>query len=730
MVALDAATDSTIIDPEPFVRRDGRGNARLELAVKGAHCANCIAKIESGLKKLNGVTEARLNLSTGKLSVGWRDETQTPAGIVARVNAIGFEAQPYDPDAVLAGETEEGKSLLRALVIAGLGSVFVVGLTDMVWYSSGADLGPATRQMILWIAALVGIPAALLSSRVFFRSALAAASRGHVNMDTAIGLAIVLTVALSLYQTFRNGAHTYFDAAVMLPFLLLIGRYLDYLVRYRARSAARDLLAMQTVTASRLTAPGNVETVAAKDIAIGDRLLLRPGDRVPVNGILEGETEADLSMITGESVPARLTIGATAYAGAVVTGASCVMRSTARVENSLVAEISRLLELGQQNRSSYVRLADRAARIYVPSVFTAAIAVFVLWQYFLDAPFATAAENAIALLIVTCPCALGLAVPAVQVVASSTLFRRGVLVKSGDALERLAEIDHAVLDKTGTLTLGRPRLINGDEIGAETMEAAARLARASRHPLSRALAEAAGAGSIAFGAHEIEGCGVEAIIGGAVHRLGRADWVGARRATPSDGSELWFRSGDADLVVFRFEDSLRPDARDALAALNKRGLAVEILSGDAEGPVAHATREVGGASWHARIGAAEKAEHVRKLRDAGHRALVVGDGLNDAGALALAHVAMAPGTAIDATQTAADMVLQGGRLTAIDEAVGVAKAARRRVIENFIFAAAYNGIAIPIAAFGLVTPVIASVAMAASSLVVTLNALRLKSWRG
>jgi Cu2+-exporting ATPase len=594
----------------------------------------------------------------------------------------------------------------------------------MVWYSSGDDLGPATRQLIYWISALVGIPAALISSRVFFRSAWQSLSRGQANMDLPISLSILLALALSLYLTIINGRHIYFDAAVMLPFLLLIGRYLDHRVRYEARSAARDLLAMQTLTGTRLTGAGATETVAPRDIAIGDRLLLRTGDRAPVDGTIETATDADLSLVTGETLPAKLAAGTALYAGSVVTGPAAVLRVTARVENSLVAEISRLLEAGQQNRSSYVRLADRAARIYVPAVFAATLCVFGWWLIVLHAPFPVALENAIALLIITCPCALGIAVPAVQVVASGTLFRRGVLVKSGDALERLSGIDWVVFDKTGTLTLGSPQLMNAGEIAPQAIEAAARLARTSRHPLARALAAFAGDGPVAVGAVEVRGCGIEVSDRGETRRLGSAAWVGAA-SHDAARPELWFRIGEAPPVRFVFEDALRSDAKEALSALARRNLPVEILSGDSEIAVAHAARESGVGAWRARMTPAEKAARVQALHDAGHRVLVVGDGLNDAAALALAHVAMSPGSAIDATQTGADIVLQNDRLALIDETIAMARRVRRRVNENFAFAAAYNCIAIPIAAAGLVTPIVASVAMAASSLIVTLNALRL-----
>lgn len=726
--AVPAAPPLETVDPAPFVRRDGKGGARLELAVKGARCANCIAKIETGLKQLDGVTDARLNLSTGKLAVRWREGQQPAADIVRCVQDLGYEARPYDPEAQLRNEDEEGRELLKALAMSGFAAANVMLLSISIWAGVG-EMGDGTRTLFHWISGLIAIPAALYAGRIFFRSALKSLAARHANMDVPISLAIVLALALSIYQSAIHGENAYFDAAVTLPFLLLIGRYLDHMLRRRARASARDLVAMQAVTANRLDADGHPHAVMAREIAVGDRLLLATGERAPVDGTIEDfDTEADVSLITGESAPVEMKCGALLRAGSIITGRGIVLKATARVEDSLVAELARLLEAGQQNRSRYVRLADRAASIYVPAVHGLAFSVFAGWLLF-GASLSTALTNGIALLIITCPCALGLAVPAVQIVATGRLFKRGILVKSGDALERLAEIDAAVFDKTGTLTIGRPVLTNAEKVDAETLAMAARLARASRHPLARALAAAAGIGAVAAGAQEVPGCGVEAIVNGLTCRLGRADWVGADHGG-GHASELWFRMGQSAPVVFRFDDPLRADAEPALKAIAARDVRIEMLSGDREQAAERIAREAGVAEWRAGVDPKEKVSRVEALGTQGHRTLMVGDGLNDAAALALAHVSISPGTAVDATQAAADMVLQGETLAPIVDAIDVARQTRRRVLENFAFAAAYNAVAVPLAAAGLVTPLIAALAMASSSLIVTLNALRIRVGTG
>jgi Cu2+-exporting ATPase len=693
----------------------------LELLVKGARCANCVAKIERGMKALDGVSDARLNLTTGKLTIHAGNQLDLQSAI-RRVQDLGYEAWPFDAERAVSAREQEGRGLVTYLAISGFGVVFVMGLTDTLWYGA-TDMGAGTRGLISWLAALVASPTALVGGVPFFRSALAGLKAGRANMDVPISLAILFSLALSFYETFAGGGRTYFDAAVMLTFLLLIGRYLDFIVRGRASTAAASLVAMQAVQAARVRHDGTVEHVPARNIDCGDRILLNVGDRAPVDGVvLDHAIVADLSLLTGETAPAIVRPGEALQAGAIVLDQSVVIRAERVLEDSLVARIGRLIEAGQQTRNRYVRLADRAARLYVPVVHGLALAVFIGWLFVPHAGFAAALRNGISLLIITCPCALGLAVPAVQVVATGLLFRRGMLVKSGDALERLAEIDVAVFDKTGTLTEGRPVLEQGGASDA-VLSRVARLARASNHPLAKALATAAGSGIVLGGVHEVAGQGVEVADDGVRLRLGRAAFVGAETG-PGEATELWYREGEGTAVRFAFSDRLRADTETTLGALRSRHVAVEILSGDRAGPVADAARAGGVTQWAAGLDPIAKTERLKLLRSTGHKVLMVGDGLNDAAALALGHASISPGTAIDATQANADMVFQGTSLWPVVQAVAVSRTARRRMLENFAFAAAYNAIAVPLAALGMVTPLIAAIAMASSSLVVTLNALR------
>lgn len=705
---------------EAFVRRDDQGRGRLEILVRGARCAGCIRKVEAAAIALPGVTGARLNLTTGKLMVELSGDVTQPQEVLAAVEEVGYRACLFDPAEAIAAQDREGRELALALGVAGFGAGNVMMFTVPAWAGLfGQELNASTLTLMYWLAAIVATPCALYAGRPFFRSAWASLRRGKANMDVPISIGVILTLVVSFSETLLRGRHAYFDAAVTLLFLLLIGRYLDHRLRAGARSAARDLLALQAPVAMRLA--GGVEHgIPVAEVKVGDRLVVAPGDRIPVDGVVEeGRSDVDNALITGETELAGVSPGASLYAGALNLSGRLIMRSTARSEDSTLAAIARLMEAGAQTRSTYVRLADKAAALYVPIVHTAAALTF-LGGWALGLGPREALLRAAAVLIVTCPCALGLAAPAVQIAASSWLFRRGVLVKSGAALERLAEIDHVVFDKTGVLTEGRPRLMGAP---GHLVAMAAPLARASRHPLARTLAAEAGPGPVAADCTEMPGQGVEGFIDGRRARLGRASFVGV----PADDgreTELWFGFEGDVKVRFVFEDCPRADARDVIVALKRLGVTSEILSGDLAGPVARVADTVGIENWRSGLTPFDKVAAIEALTARGHRVLMVGDGLNDAAALAKAHASMAPGAAVDAAQNAADLVFTGDALMAVVQSIQTSRRARRRALENFGFSALYNVFATPAAMLGLVNPFVAALAMSGSSIVVLLNAAR------
>lgn len=718
----DLAPPSGQVDPQAFVRH-ADGQSHLDLLVRGATCAVCIARIENGLKEDPRVEQVRLNLSTGRLALAWRGEDSAARDFISKLSSLGYPATAYEPEAEADPQKEEERKLLRAMAVAGFAMANVMLLSVSVW-SGGLEMTDAMMALMHRISALIALPAAAYAGQPFFRSAITALRHKHVNMDVPISLAVLLACGLSIYETFIGHGETYYDAAVMLLFFLLIGRFLDMRLRAKASQAARGLAAMQAATANRLRADGSVEAVPARDVKSGDHLVLAAGDRVPVDGrIVDGQSALDGSLVSGETEPVEACPGTEVFSGMLNLDGKLVLEATADRDNSLLAEITRLVEAGEQSRSRYVRLADRAAKLYVPIVHTLAALTLVGWFLILGEP-RPAIINAIAVLIITCPCALALAVPAVQVVASGRLYKDGVLVKSGDAMERLALADTVVFDKTGTLTVGKPRLVNREEIDAEAFEIAAALARTSRHPLSRAIADAAGMGPVADDVVETSGGGVEGRVRGLKSRLGSARWIGVE-ASSAPHSEAWLDVEGQAPVCFRFEDKLRPEARETVDALHEQGCRVILLSGDRQAPVAAIAEELGLDKWQAELKPQDKIERIQTFKAQGAKVAMVGDGINDAPALAAADVSVSLASAAEISQAAADFVLQGDKLDRLVSGVDVSRGAKRRVLENFGLAVVYNMIAVPLAVFGFVTPLIAAIAMSASSLLVTLNALRL-----
>jgi Cu2+-exporting ATPase len=713
-------------DLSAFLRREG-GEMRLDLLVPGARCAACLGKIERGLAELPGVAAARLNLTSHKLAVTFRPGAADAGQVLRALDRLGYQAQPYDPGKAKAEHDREGRRLILAMAVAGFGAMNTMMFSVPLWAGiCGQELGPATRTLMMWLSGAVATPCALFAGTPFFQSAWRSLRVGRANMDVPISLGVLLTLGLSVSETILRGRDAYFDAAVSLLFLLLIGRWLDHQLRARARSAAEDLLALQSAPATVVHAQGHAASVPVGEVRPGDLLLLRPGDRVPVDAVVEaGASSLDLSVLTGETRPEAVGVGQAVRAGALNLDGVLRLRAAAAAEDSALAGVARLVEAGAQSRSRYVRLADKAAAVYVPVVHTLALATFAGGGGLGLGP-REALVRAVAVLIITCPCALGLAVPAVQITASARLFRHGVLVKSGAALERLAEVDHVVFDKTGVLTEGRPRLLDADPAA---LALAAPLARASSHPLARALVREAGEGPVAQDAHEAPGEGVEAVVDGRIARLGRAGFVGAK-ARPRGETEIWFGFDGGEAWRFAFSDRLRPDAAAVVAALKARGLGVEIISGDLDAPVAEIARVLGIARWRAGVWPAEKAQALAELKAAGRKVLMVGDGLNDTAALAGAHCAMAPGAALDAAQNAADLVFSGEGLSAVVDAYDVARSARLHALENFGLSALYNLVAAPAAMLGVINPFVAAIAMSGSSLVVTLNALRTGAGKG
>jgi Cu2+-exporting ATPase len=714
--------DEAGIDYTAQIIEEKDGELALHLMVEGMHCAACVWLIETVLQRQPGVTHARLNMSTRRLILKWQGDKSDATPLVGAVNVLGYRLVPYDPQMLNQVNERQEKELLRAMAVAGFAASNVMLLSVSVWAGHFQDMQGSTRDLMHWLSALVALPAVAYAGRPFFRSALSALAAKRVNMDVPISLAVLLASGMSLYEVMRSAEHTYFDSAITLLFFLLIGRYLDRRARGRAQSAAERLLALNARAATVLDEDGGKRLVPPSEIKPGMILLVAPGERISADGVIvEGVSDIDTSFITGESLPMMAKPEQAVYAGSNNLSAALRVKVTASDKDTLLAEIVRLMENAEQGRAAYVALADRVARLYAPVVHGLAAITFLGWFLIGNAPWQDSLLTAIAVLIVTCPCALALAVPVVQVLASGRLLRRGIFVKSATALERLAKIDTVVFDKTGTLTMGKPELVNHAGISEEDLSLAASLAGASKHPLARALTRAVQQVPVKAEVSETPGMGLE--WNG--HRLGNRAWCGVAEPGGGDEPEIWLRKPTGSPVRFVFRDQVKADAHRVVVHLKRSGKKIELLSGDRESVVKAIACELGINLYHAAQTPAEKVARLEALSASGEKVLMVGDGLNDAPALAAAHASLSPTTAADVSQTAADMVFQGTRLAPVLEALETAIKADELVKQNFALAFFYNAVTIPLAVTGYVTPLIAAIAMSASSLVVIGNALRL-----
>ncbi|WP_341487270.1 cation-translocating P-type ATPase [Pararhizobium sp. A13] len=725
---IERAKSAGPSDDEILLARRALGNglSQIDLSVPSVHCGACIQAIETGLSGLFGVERARVNLSTKRVSVSWRGGDVPD--IVPTLARLGYPAHLADDPAIEKDGTLA--ELITAVAVAGFATGNIMLLSVSVW--AGAD--GATRDLFHWLSALIAAPVMAFSGRIYFRSAWNALRHGRMNMDVPISLGVSLAYSMSLYETITHGHHAYFDASVSLLFFLLIGRTLDHLMRDRARAAVSGLIRLSPRGAVVIGADGRRGYLPLADIEPGMRLFVAAGERIPVNAVvLEGRSDLDCSLVTGESGSQRIEPGGAVLAGVQNLTGPLTIEATAAAKDSFLAEMVRLMEAAEQGKGAYRRIADRVSALYSPVVHLAALLSFLGWMaatgdWHLSVTIATA------VLIITCPCALGLAVPIVQVVAARRLFEKGIMVKDGSAMERLAEIDTVVFDKTGTLTMGRVGPRDVTFVNEDDLAMAASLASFSRHPVSVAIDAAFSGRSRQPVTYEnvVEhpGLGIEATLDGRRYRLGRTSWALDGREIPNSSAGTAFAVDGALRASFDCIDSLREGAKVAICELAGTGLSLEILSGDKASAVAEVADLLSIGMFNASVMPSGKVDRLDQLRAAGNKVLMVGDGLNDAPALSSAHVSMAPATGADIGRNAADFIFLRDSLMAVPLSLQIARNADRLIRQNFALAVIYNLIAVPIAILGFVTPLIAAIAMSGSSLLVIGNALRLRSGKG
>ena len=696
--------------------------ARLILSLPNAHCAACIGQIEAGLLAVPGVRSARVNLTMRRARIDAAADV-TADQLVSVLASLGHEAHELDATALALTDTDhQGRDLLMRLAVAGFAMMNVMLLSVAVWSGAGEGL----RGMFHWISASIALPTVAFSGQPFFRSAWASLRAGRVGMDVPISVAILLATAISVSETIQGGQYAWFDAAVTLTFFLLAGRYLDHRTRAVARSAAAVLTALEVPRALLIGSAG-MQSVAVASLVAGDLILVRPGGRMPVDGVVtQGQSEIDRAILTGEATPVFAGPGSVVSAGETNLTGPLTLRVTHAGVDSSLHRMADLVAVAEAARGRYTALADRAAQIYVPVVHILSFGAFAFWLA-LTHDARLAINIAAAVLIITCPCALGLAVPAVVTAASGQLFQRGLLIKNGTALERLAATDIVVFDKTGTLTQGVPNVMDLSLMQRPVLAIALTLAEGSLHPLAQSLAAAIHdlgvPPAVVIAITEAPGAGIAGMWQGTRVRLGRAEWVGA---TAVDMTATYLKIGDSPPIAFHFTDRLRPGAAKAVVGLRALGLRVMLMSGDADAPVQALAGRIGITDYAAQVSPLDKSARIAALRAAGHKVLMIGDGLNDTAALAAAHVSIAPASALDAARAASDIVLLGIDLEPVVEAVRIARLSVRRMRQNFAISVAYNLIAVPFALLGFATPLMSAIAMSASSITVSLNAMRMK----
>lgn len=707
------------------------------LTIPSIRCGGCVHTIEKAMSGMDGVVQSRVNLTNRKLHVVWDSRQSTPA-LIDSLQALGFEAHFVDENTA----NKSGDILtshLRALAVAGFATANIMLLSVSVW--AGAD--PATRQLFHLLSAAIALPAIAYSGQIFFNSALNALRHGHTNMDVPVSVGIVLATAMSVYDTFTDGQQVYFEASIMLVFFLLIGRTLDCQMRARARDAADSLKQLEPGKARIALPDGEYKRRSVSCVQPGDRLQLLAGERVPVDCRVEtGSSTVDRSLISGESIPIAVTTGSELSSGVLNLTSSLILIATSDAEHSFLSRIRRTIENAELHRGRYRHLADRAASLYSPVVHLTALLSVLAWMW-MTGDLHQAITIGISVLIITCPCALGLAVPIVQMIATRRLYDQGMLMKDGAALERLAQVDTVVFDKTGTLTTGRASVYADDRHTVESELIAAHLAGFSQHPyalaLSRELAKRLALSQQASlpkfdQLREIPGAGMEGRSGTDVYRLGRLDWATPAVAIPAtstaaDSSARQSQSvlsiNGKELACFSFTDEVRADVRDCVDELRELQFSIEILSGDERRPVQQVAQQIGIENYQSLIQPIDKQEYVEQLQTEGHGVLMIGDGVNDSPALTAASVSMSPGSASDVSRNTADFIYLQDNLSIVPRTVSIARRALALIRQNMALAVLYNLLAIPAAVAGYVTPLIAALAMSLSSILVVANSMRL-----
>ena len=714
---------------KPFVHHEG-DHAETTLLIEGISCAACGWLIEKHLRHLPAVSEARLNLSNHRLHVRWADSQLPLSEILSELRHIGYAAHPYQADRATEQLASENRLALRQLGVAGLLWFQAMMATMATWPEFNIDLSPEMHTILRWVALFLTTPIVFYSCAPFFKGAMRDLRTRHLTMDVSVSLAIGGAYIAGIWTAITGIGELYFDAVGMFALFLLAGRYLERRARERTAAATAQLVNLLPASCLRLSHDGQSERILLSELKVGDHVLVHPGAILPADGIiLDGQSSVDESLLTGEYLPQPRGIGDAVTAGTLNVEGALTIEVLALGQDTRLSAIVRLLDRAQSEKPRLAEIADNAAQWFLLFSLIAAAAIGLLWWQ-LDP--SRAFWIVLAMLVATCPCALSLATPTALTAATGTLHKLGLLLTRGHVIEGLNQIDTVIFDKTGTLTEGRLvlRAIRPlrDLDSDQCLGLAAALENRSEHPIARAFGRAPHA---AEDVHSTPGLGLEGVVGEQRLRIGQPEFVCELShcevpVMPHEPGQ-WLLLGDSAgaLAWFVLDDRLRADAPALLAACKARGWKTLLLSGDTSPMVASVAAELGIDEAQGGLCPDDKLRVLQLLHAQGRKVLMLGDGVNDVPVLAAADISVAMGSATDLAKTSADAVLLSNRLDALVQAFTLARRTRKVIIENLVWAGLYNGLMLPFAALGWITPIWAAVGMSISSLTVVLNALRL-----
>lgn len=718
----------------PFVRHDG-GLVEATLLMEGISCAACGWLIERHLRNLPAVAEARLNLSNHRLFVRWADSELALSQLLSELRSIGYAAHPYQSDRAAEQLAKENRLALRQLGVAGLLWFQAMMATMATWPEFNMDLGPQMHTILRWVAMFLTTPIVFYSCTPFFRGALRDLRTRHLTMDVSVSLAIGSAYVAGIWTAVTGVGELYFDAVGMFALFLLAGRYLERRARERTAAATAQLVNLLPASCLRLSDHGQSERVLLTELRLNDKVLVHPGAVLPADGrILTGVSSVDESLLTGEYLPQPRSAGDSVTAGTLNVEGALTVQVLALGHDTRLSAIVRLLERAQAEKPPLAKIADRASQWFLLVTLTSAVVIGIVWWQ-LDP--ARAFWIVLAMLVATCPCALSLATPTALTAATGSLHKLGLLLTRGHVLEGLNQIDTVIFDKTGTLTEGRLALRKIIPLGSlsadDCLSLAAALENRSEHPIAWAFGRAPVAAEDVFSS---PGLGLEGRVGERRLRIGEPAFVCEASAClvppMPDEAGQWLLLGDTQgaLAWLVLDDRLRSDAPALLDACRKRGWKTLLLSGDSSPMVASVAAELGIDEYQGSLRPDDKLKVLQGLHSQGRKVLMLGDGVNDVPVLAAADISIAMGSATDLAKTSADAVLLSNRLLVLVQAFTLARRTRRVIIENLLWATLYNGLMLPFAAIGWVTPIWAAIGMSLSSLTVVLNALRLTRVKG